>query len=70
MIGIPISCIRLTTIYQCGTMIDGIQPPIPPFDINVLVVRNFEDEKKALDLDNNIQYIIYKNHKQLKHINS
>jgi hypothetical protein len=70
MIGIPINCVRLTTVYQSGTMIDEIQPPNPLFDINVLVVRNFADEKKPLDLENNIQYIIYKNHNRLKHLNT
>ena len=66
MIGIPVRCVSLTTNHK-GNCNPNIGLPLRDvYDIRVLIVKNLVDEKKELDSENNIQYIIYGNHKSLK----
>ncbi len=70
MIGIPIDFVRLTTCLQSSNQLNAAKHSGEEFDIRVLMVRNFIDEKKGLDSVSNIQYIIYGNYKCLKRVNS
>ena len=70
MIGIPIECVRLTTYFQSSNQHHPTKHSEREFDIRVLKVRNFFDEKKELDSEDNIQYIIYGYYKSLKRTNS
>jgi hypothetical protein len=70
MIGIPVRCVSLTTNHK-GNCKPNIGLPLREvYDIRVLIVKNLVDGEKALDSENNIQYIIYGNHKSLQHVKS
>ena len=70
MIGIPVRCISLTANSKGNSKQNITTHFRDEYNIRVLMVKNLDDDKKALDSESNIQYIIYGNYKRLKRMNS